>query len=491
VASPVKEAKAKHAADGFTEVTERGKGSLKSRKLAVEQYAATHQVGNVGWHFGDGPFTEAHEVDTAWVDAHPIDDAPWQKKMVLADYNAYAFREATHQFDQGQLIEYRHPASGEAVSFQPTQLQWTNDIDQISPIEDPEPVSATIDDDMLTWADAYGPGIDFQWETQTTRLMKYVNIASLADLGAPPQFIIDGGNPVLRVELLFQKSDNTEIWVDGVLWDEKSNNPQVTTDNVEFRLNGDPVWRFRKPKAWDNSLGDDREISPTMGLRASAQNLFVEILTPWSWLETATYPVTVDVTVEYGVSQSSDDAVQIAGNVVLGGVALVSNAANEWIAFRWQGVTIADGVTIDVANVTVTVKAAPLRDDVDHTLDFEDGAAPGTFVAAANNISNRTGTAASLYWQGVGLLAGAETTPSLVAIIQELEDSYDYSAGSSMVMRLVYVNAPGNLGLDSWDAGAASTALLHIEYTPGGGGVAPTSHLLGPLYGPLGGPIAV
>ena len=152
MASPVKKAKA----DAQTKwlgavVVGRGKGSIKH--LHPDDYAAgmsetdtgaramfDTQVGGRGWHFGDGPFDDANEVDTEWVDAHPIDDAPWQKKMVLADYNAYAFREATHPFDQGQLIEYVHPASGEAVNFQPTQLQWTNDLDQISPIADPQAV---------------------------------------------------------------------------------------------------------------------------------------------------------------------------------------------------------------------------------------------------------------------------------------------------------------------------------------------------------------
>lgn len=465
MASPVKDAKLKTQQTwaGAT-IHRRGKGSIvHQHPTSLDRFMADHQVGNVGWHFGDGPFTDAHEVDTAWVDAHPIDDAPWQKKMVLADYNAYAFREATHQFDQGQLIEYRDPVSGEAVAFQPQELEWTNDLDQISQISAPAAVAATIDDDMLTWADAYGSGIDFQWQTQTARLMKYVNIASLADLGSPPQFIIDGGNPLLRVELLFQKSANTEIWVDGVLWDEKSNNPQETANHVEFRLDGQPIWWFRAPRAWDSS--GDEQIYPTMRLRKTAINLFIEILTPWSWLETATYPLTVDATIEPVVGASTDDAIEYAtGNMQLTNGTNVSNSTGEVIGMRWTGVTIPDGVTIDIAYINVYVDDSPLRDDAHHTIDFEDGSATSTFTLTLNDITGRTGTTQTVAWNEDNVGAGVEDTPSIVAIIQELEDSYDYSGGSSMVARLDWATG-GNLGLFSYDESSSYGALLHIEYT--------------------------
>ena len=291
MASPVKDAGLKHIAGGFTEVVERGRGWLRSRIPGTERYAWSSQGGSHGWHFGPEPFDEAHEVDTAWVNTDPILDAPWQKKMVLADYNAYAFQEPTLGFNQGQLIEYRK--DGGVINFQPTQLQWTNDLGQISPIADPQAVSATITDDELKWIGAYGSGIDFRWQTQPAKLAKYVDVANLAQLGAPPQFIIDGGNPVLRVELLFQKSAGLEIWVDGVLWNEKANNPKTTLDDVEFRSGGVPIWYFKAPLSWD-ATGES--VKPSMCLRATVQSLFVDILTPWSWIESAVFPIVIDAT---------------------------------------------------------------------------------------------------------------------------------------------------------------------------------------------------
>lgn len=501
MASPVKEAKQEAQArwPGAV-VVGRSKGGIKH--LHPDDFAAgmsptdigarnmiDTQVGGRGWHFGDDPFTEANEVDTAWVDADPA-DAPWQKKMVLADYNAYAFREATLGFDQGQLIEYVHPASGETVAFQPQQLQWTNDLDQISAVADPQAITATIDDDMLTWFGAYGSGIDFQWQTQTARMAKFVNIASLQNITqlitdeddpyfgqyAPPEYIRDGGNPILRVELLFQKSAGVEIWVDGVLWDERGNNPQTTLSNVEFRLAGVPIWWFKAPKAWD----ENAEISPTMKLRRSGPNLFVEILTPWSWLETASYPVVVDVTIDYQVGASADDAKENdAGSVTINATFWIVNEPDEWHGFRWQGVTISDGVTIDTAYVEMYYYHAN-RDEPDVTIDFEDGLNPAAFTAGVGNtdVSERTGTTTTVNWADTDLGAPGffGSAIELKTIIQELEDSYDYSGGEEMVCRVTQrtgASSTRDCGLNYWDADTAEAAKLHIEYTVAGGTILP------------------
>ena len=478
MAKPVKDAKLKaQTIWPGAAVVERGKGSIKHQHPTdPDRFMVDTQVGNVGWHFGDGPFTEANEVDTAWVDAHPILDAPWQKKMVLADYNAYAFREPTLQFDQGQLIEYVHPPSGEAVAFQPMQLQWTNDIDQISAVADPQDVAATINDDMLTWANAYGTGIDFQWETQTARLMKYVNIASLADLGSPPQFIIDGGNPVLRVELLFQKSANTEIWVDGVLWDEKSNNPQETVNNVEFRLDGEPIWWFKAPRAWDS--GEDNYVVPIMRLRVSANNLFVEILTPWSWLEAANYPVVVDATVDYQVTASLDDAYEEAGTMFEAAGSRNTDAAGEFYGARWQGVTIPAGATINADTYVDGVLHNSGFDEVHVEVYFEDNATPAAFTSTGSDISNRTTTTAhATYGDGSNLGIStndwfSETSLGVMpaqAQVAELQASYDYSGGAAMVLIFEGINPDTtDTAVQTYDGNTAYAAKLHIDYTAGG-----------------------
>jgi len=442
------------------------------------------QVGGRGWHFGDGPFTDAHEVDTAWVDAHPIDDAPWQKKMVLADYNAYAFREPTLQFDQGQLIEYVHPASAEAVTFQPMQLQWTNDLDQISAVADPQAVAATINDDMLTWVDAYGSGIDFQWETQTARLMKYVNIASLADLGAPPQFIIDGGNPVLRVELLFQKSANTETWVDGVLWDEKANNPQETLNHVEFRLAGEPLWWFKAPKAWNSNSGEPgNTINPTMRLRKSAQNLFVEILTPWSWLETSIYPVTIDVVVDEQISGTTYDGMEEADTtwhedgydsdgIGLGGA--LGGSADLDAGLVFTSVAVTQGSTIDTAYVQLYGTWESMADDVDLiTAGFDEDNTAVFASDGSDRPSTRAQTTATVSesWTAAQWDYNWNTLAEIKTVIEEITDRGSFSSGNNIGVVIKDDNnaVQDRIQAHDYTTDSGNAAKLHIEYTAAGG----------------------
>ena len=208
------------------------------------------------------------EIETAWIDADSILDAPWQKKMVSADYNVF-FGPGTQSFDAGQIIKYVHPGSGESISFQPQQLQWTNDLDQISAIENPQAVTPAIDDAVLDFQDAYGPGIHFQWNAQTDALAKQLILTNKP--AAPPQFIIDGGNPVIRLQFIFQKSGQVDIYVGGVLWDEKANNPVTTSEEVEFRLGNDVLWVFRPAVSID---GTGEEIDATYRFRKTGPNNF-------------------------------------------------------------------------------------------------------------------------------------------------------------------------------------------------------------------------
>jgi hypothetical protein len=86
MASPARDAKLRHEQAGFTEVVERGRGWLRSRNSSTGRYALTTQVGNIGWHRGAGPFTEADEVDTALVASSRTG---YDLEMTRADYTAH------------------------------------------------------------------------------------------------------------------------------------------------------------------------------------------------------------------------------------------------------------------------------------------------------------------------------------------------------------------------------------------------------------------
>jgi hypothetical protein len=208
----------------------------------------------------------------------------------------------------------------------------------------------------------------------------------------------------------------------------------------------------------------------------------VEIKTPWSWLQTAIYPVSLDDTVNYQVGISANDANETAA----GAVSITNTAANadnrdEFHGSRWTGVTIPDGATIDAATVDLSFINSNV-DEPDIEMYFEDGSAPGVFTTGADNISNRTATTEKVYLDNadIGIVSDGEfmsvriALPELKTIVQELEDSYDYSAGSSMVFILrgaVGIVATRDCGNRFYDfAGNTFGAKLYIEYTAGNGG---------------------
>lgn len=229
------------------------------------------------------------EIDDAWQPSI----APWDFEMVQNDFQVVALA----QFNAGQIIKYTHQSDA-SLGLQPQQLQWTNDLDQISAIADPQNVDVTAVDNMLEWIGAYGAGLDFQWFCRHDGLSKYLVINDLAAISAPPQFIIDGGNPVLRLQFIFQKSQGIDIFVNGEIWDEEPGNPVETAGIIDWRdsVSDEVLWGFHVPVADNSDSTEEAETSITgnFRLRKTGPDLFVEVRVPWDWLEAAVYPVYVD-----------------------------------------------------------------------------------------------------------------------------------------------------------------------------------------------------
>jgi hypothetical protein len=408
-------------------------------------------------------------------------DQPWLWKMVKNDFHAYAMP-GNDAFDAGQIIRYVDPVSEEEITFQPQQIQWSNDLDQIDAVADPATISGGVVGDELIWDSAYGPGINFEWQAQTARMQKRIVVDTLAALGSPPQFIIDGGNPYLRIPFIFQKTSGVEIWIGGVEWDEKANNPQLTAGTVEFKDSGGLLFSMAQPWAKgtvDESNAPD-QLQGIYSFHKTGPNLFIEVRIPWVWLELANYPVVVDPSIDYQVGASADDA----GEGSTGGMNLTNVSHNvddrdEWFGARWTGVTIPDGDTIDLATVDMKVVHSS-QDDAQHELRFEDGSTPGTFTSSSGDISGRTYTTAFYDWDDINMGVGngawistAVTLPDLSAIVQELQDSYDYSSGLAMVYThrgQVGIPSSSDLTVLTYDNATADAAKLHIEHSSAAGG---------------------
>lgn len=136
---------------------------------------------------------------------------------------------------------------------------------------------------------------------------------------------------------------------------------------------------------------------------------------------------------------------------------------------RFQNIIIPVGATI----VTAYMEYYPYFTDTGGFNSWfyaEDGANPGTFTSVNNNMSARTPTTTTVPFTGPPVWTANVwiNGPELKTIIQELVDSYDYSAGAAIVIINEYdlLTTPER-AFHSYESNPDLAAKLHIEYTAG------------------------
>ena len=434
-------------------------------------------VGIGPMHFGP---SEDQEIDTAWQPGI----APWDFQLVQAGFNALALS----NFSSGQIVKYVHPGSGESIAFQPQQLQYTNDLDQIQAIANPQSVSAVVQDDVLFWQGAFGTGFDIHWQAQTARLDKRLVVDQASRWPTPTSTIIAGGNPVARLQFIFQVSNNLDIFVNGVLWNRAVNNPVNTQGYIEFRhsTTGEVLWTFNLPRSSGAPVEDQDpdELLGTFRLRRTGPNLFVEHRIPIAWPQAADYPIEIDTTIDEQVGASSDDAKQQDSDAIdLTAGVIISDSITEHVGWRWTTVPVPIGATIDLAWMSIRFSDAS-GDEPQHQLRGELATNPGTFTTDSNNIDGRTRTTATVNWDSTDLGAAGNQewqwgapngSPSagadIKAIIQEIVDQGGWASNNALVLIAEqHTQSPTrDLGIYTYDSSTIRAAKLHIEYTAGGG----------------------
>src|SRR3990170_4136362 len=428
-------------------------------------------------HYGPA---EDQEINTAWQPGV----APWNFQMVQAGYNALALA----NFSSGQIVKYVHPGTGESIAFQPQQLQYTNDLDQIQAIANPQSVSAVVqNEDVLFWQGAFGPGMDIRWQTQTARLDKRLIVDQASRWPTPTAQIIAGGNPVARLQFIFQVSNNLDIFVNGVLWNRAVNNPVNTQGYIEFRhsTTGEVLWTFNLPRSSGAPVTDQDpdELLGTFRLRRTGPNLFVEHRIPVAWLQAANYPIEIDVTIDEQVGVGSDDAWQATvDSVNIVGTDYIVDATTEHGGNRWTTVGVPVGATINSSWMSIFITGASV-DEPQHQLRGELAANPGTFTQATNNIDGRSRTTATVNWDSADLGAsvsqewqwgapnGSPTAGAdIKAIIQEIVDQGGWAENNALVLIFEQhtLSSTRDLGAQTYDNAPGTAAKLHIEYTSGG-----------------------
>jgi len=447
------------------EIIEKRTRSSKVHSLGENRYSVDAVIGSL--HYKDdisNPAEQWKDIDNTLVDSV----APWDWEMTKAGYHARFLGD----FTAGQIVEFEK--QGEYVRFQPMALQWSNDLDQIQPIGMPAtPSSVYTIDDRIVWLDAYGEGKDFAWKCNPSRLVKLLIIDQLNRLPTPEQYIMDGGNPVLELNLIFDPSRDLDCYVDGQLWDKKS---KVSTFGIcEWKLDGETLFGFMPNLYWDNEENYPEQPALTT-LKKVGGSLYVTVRIPYSWLQTAVFPVYIDVIVDEQVAAGADDG----GDTTSGGGAFDNNDATDdvgtWYGaeyrqfWRWDGITI-EG-TIDTSYVQVKISNAgsqPLPTKV-YGIDEADSDAPSDHATFLTDCGLHT--TAGVDWDIDGESAGTWIqSPSLNTIFQELVDTHTIS---NAAVQLHWHDDGGTnkyLYIYMYEtAGNVSGPKLHIEYTAGGGG---------------------
>ena len=168
-------------------------------------------------------------------------------------------------------------------------------------------------------------------------------------------------------------------------------------------------------------------------------------------------------TLNLQVGASSDDARQVGVTMsALNAVNIKISASDRRGGFRFTGVSIPQGSTIDTATMQVNVENVS-NDDPDVIIYGEDADNTSTFTTTNNDITDRTQTTASTTWNSTGIGAGFQTTPSIQAIIQEIVDRPSF--GESTMVILFYGQSSNSIQILTYDQSTSNAAKLDIDYT--------------------------
>jgi len=463
------------------EMVEKRTRNSKTHYLGGASYAWDGTIGSIHYEEKD----EWLEIDNVFEPAN----APWDWQMLKAGYHI----RVKEDFTAGQIIEFEK--QGETVQFQPMALEWTNDNGMIQPIAMPHKVTPTITNpevDLLPavgmpshqgtirWNNAYGEALDFEWVCSSTRLIKHLIVNQPESLPKPEKYILDGGNPVLRLNLIFDLSRNIDCFVNTresveepsrvEKWDSKTK--KQTFDAIEFRKDGEALWGFMPLRYWDSKEGEENDGQSIATLEKQGDKLYISIRVPYDWLQGAIYPVFIDTDVDEQVGASRDDGFRWNNTIYPTNTAHSvgqhsgGSIGDAWM--RFDGITMAQGSTIDVAYISLREYGSagtPLTKI--YAEDANDPDAPTSDAEFDTDIANKT--TAGVDWDGDPGADGYHNSPSIISVISELTTSYTYSNQAILILHLDDGSAAGEVNTSlSWDFSDHSLApKLHIEYTEG------------------------
>ena len=278
--------------EGSTELT--GKRNENQKVFQNPDGKEQYIIGSGPMHYQDGKNWQ--EINTQ------IASNDQGFEMLQSIYKAWFNRSfADSQDDNKGIVKMEKDGYGIVVT--PGDLAWDNGSSN-SLISVPQDVSGETNGNKVTYKNAYGPGLDFTYQTNDTKLTKNLTIPSLDSLPKP-----SNENTNLSLNLGFNLTKDMDIYVGNEKWDGQE--ISYKDKPLQFKKDGKLIWQFLPPKAWDSS--SDNIISGNTTLTKSGQNLSIVLIFPYTWLKTAQYPVTIDPDTYYG--ETTDGSLQGFGPI--------------------------------------------------------------------------------------------------------------------------------------------------------------------------------
>lgn len=456
------------------ELIERRQRTSKTFHRGGRSYRVISTIGLVHEPDGQGGW---REITNEWTP----EVAPWCRKMVS---DAYTVRVKPF-LNTGQVLQFTK--NGQSVYLQPMALEWTNDLNQIQQISMPSASSPLISTSPFTflrgtssgkkgiidWSDAYGSGVDFKWTTSPSKLAKVLTVDRFNNLPVPEQYITDGGNPVLRLNFIFDPDSSLDIMVDGSKWNKRTK--KTTFKAIEFWYQGEKLFQFRPLYYWDTEEGLGHSVAT---IEKRGNSLYISIRVPYEWLQTATYPVFIDADIDVAVAAEGDDGARYSGTVefdtdgVGGAYHFVGNPGGAEYGIgdlfaRFLGITVPAGSTFDDGcSIWYYPRLAPagIPELLVYGVDEDSPAAPTSRAEYdADNLTDAVVT-----WDGAWAKFVDTQSPELKTIFTELLASYTLDNDAVMLQTKDDGSGAGNFNYPCDNS--YNPPDLDINYTEAGVG---------------------
>lgn len=426
------------------------------------------------------------EIDTALVASTQtitgFGSPAWE--MTQADYRFFVLG----TLNSGTPM-VRYERGAHFIHFAAHDLQWTNDLGQIQLLATPAQTATALDTpESVRWNNVYGTGRHLRVEADAATLRKWLDLA--APLPTPTATIQAGGNPVLEFNEIIQLSSGLSVFVNGAEWNRRDTVPSVA--EIEFRDAAGAV-QFVFPAAMAYGARPTPPVVGVLRLKRQGNSLFVSSRIPYDWLQTASYPVHIDPTLNLQVGASADDSrmksiTNDSGrNVTSSGVCSITDITfppgshgsnDEYSAaarFTVTGPVSGDSVSSASFKMTATgnYNASPNVIALLVSAQAADNAGALTTTDGDLNITARPrSTAVSSVWDLTTTTANTEYTISITSVIQEIVNRAGWASGNAMVI-LVDTDTTCTVGewqdFYSYDGSTTKAPKLDIVYGASGG----------------------